>query len=230
MRVAAIVPVKALGAAKSRLSPALDQHGRATLALWLARRVTSAVRASGAVKWLAVVSPDATALGWAASAGIMPLRQQRGDLNDGLEVGRQWALDSGADAVLVLLGDLPSLAPEDVRALVTLGVSTAQRAAAAGAAGAAVLAPDRAGSGTNGLFVAPAHAMPFAFGPESRKAHIALARQHDLLVATFRTPGTAFDVDRPADLDELRVSGDWPAGALDGPCASTSRRSDGTGF
>jgi 2-phospho-L-lactate/phosphoenolpyruvate guanylyltransferase len=228
VNVAAVVPVKALGAAKSRLKAVLDERARATLALWLVDRVVTAVRASGAVKWLAIVSPDASALAWAASAGITALPQHGGDLNDGLELGRQWARAAGAQALLVLLGDLPLLAPGDVRALVALAAETAERDP--NPAGVAVLAPDRAGAGTNALLLAPVGALPFAFGPESHRRHLALARRRGLLVATYRAPGTAFDVDRPADLDELCQAGLWPVGALEGPCAAASGRTDGPGI
>ncbi len=80
----------------------------------------------------------------------------------------------------------------------------------AGGLGLVVLAPDRAGAGTNALLLRPPGSMPFAFGAGSYAGHLALAREHGVAVATYRAAGTAFDVDGPADLAELRAGGLWP--------------------
>jgi 2-phospho-L-lactate/phosphoenolpyruvate guanylyltransferase len=242
VKVAAVIPVKALGAAKSRLRGALSADQRAALALWLLERVMGAVVASGAVDEVAVVSPDRMALELAMQVAarppghgrpdaapdsgvedvpdktptIMPLWQERGDLNAGLDLGLRWALAGRAGGLLVLLGDLPSLQPDEVREMVDLGVDLAGRMRGQGKRGVAVLAPDRAGTGTNGLFVAPAGAMPFAFGAQSRSRHEALARGHGLAAIAYLSLGTSFDVDRPEDLDELRAGGAWPGEGAQG--------------
>jgi 2-phospho-L-lactate guanylyltransferase len=237
LRVAAVVPVKALEAAKSRLSAVLGEAERAALALWLLERVVAALRASGGVADLAVVSPDEAALDHARDAGVVALRQAAGDLNAAIEQGRRWAIGRGAEALFVALGDLPLLTGTDVRDMIALaqapesnrggdGDGTYRRGREgrgrgrrfslvpsmvnkSGAASRVVLAPDRAGTGTNALLLRPPEGMPFAFGAGSYARHRALARKHRVAVATFRAAGMAFDVDGPADLEELRTGGLW---------------------
>jgi 2-phospho-L-lactate guanylyltransferase len=99
---------------------------------------------------------------------------------------------------------------------VRLAAEGAARAAAEGGTGAGVLAPDRGGTGTNALLLAPPDCLPFAFGVGSRARHEELARAGGVMLATYAAPGTAFDVDRPADLEELRAADLWPprAGAV----------------
>jgi 2-phospho-L-lactate guanylyltransferase len=204
VKTVAVVPINALAAVKSRLSETLDETGRGALVLWMAERVLAAIRGSEAVAATAVVSPDATVLRWADKHGAVSMLQRRGSLNDGLELGREWALAQRADALLILLADLPCLTSEDVRRLVWAAETTGEAAA--------VLAPDRRGEGTNGMVLQPAGLMPFAFGTRSLQRHLRLARAAGAEPVLRRAPGTCFDVDTVADLDELRACGLWIPG------------------
>jgi 2-phospho-L-lactate guanylyltransferase len=213
VNVAAIVPVKTLGAAKSRLGRLLDADERGRLALWLLGRVAGALVSSGAIAATAVVSPDAAVRAWARQAGLVALPQEAGDLNDAVALGADWARRLGADALLVTLGDLPFLTGGEVRALAARGADLARHASPAGA-GIALLAPDRAGTGTNALYVAPPLALPFVFGVASHEQFTAVAARAGVRLDTFASPGTAFDVDGADDLAVLRRRMRWPAGAL----------------
>ncbi|MGH2484968.1 MAG: 2-phospho-L-lactate guanylyltransferase, partial [Ktedonobacterales bacterium] len=100
MRTVALVPINALAVAKSRLADALDAEERRALVLWMAERVLSAIRASGVTARIAVVSPDPAALAWARAEHVDAIYQPTGDLNAGLELGRAWAREEGAGALL----------------------------------------------------------------------------------------------------------------------------------
>ncbi|HEX6122067.1 MAG TPA: 2-phospho-L-lactate guanylyltransferase [Ktedonobacterales bacterium] len=207
-RVLAVVPLNATPQAKSRLRGALDEAGRAELVRWMAARVLAALSESGVVARVAVVSPDAAMLAWAAGQGAVPLRQERGRLNAGLELGRRWARAEGAEALLVALGDLPLLRAEEVAALAALaGVGTTQPSGEYRPGIA--LAPDAQETGTNLLLLRPPEALPFAFGRASFPRHVALARVRGIEPAILRAAGARFDVDLPRDLAELerRVPG-----------------------
>ncbi len=207
MSVAAIIPVKALDGAKQRLSAALDQPARAALVLWLLQRVILAVQTSVQVDHLAVVSPDNDVLARARHLGATALRQHTGDLNIGLELGREWALANGADTLLVLLGDLPLVRGADIAGMVKTQVKEqAARRPHHTSTGQVVLAPDRAQTGTNALLLRPPDCLPFAFGPDSCARHRALAHQLGLGLSLYHRESIAFDVDWIADLDELRAS------------------------
>jgi 2-phospho-L-lactate guanylyltransferase len=207
----ALVPINTLTAAKSRLSGSVGAEERQALVLWMASRVLAAVRRSGAVTSVAVVSPDPAVLCWSEGQGATAVHQVNGDLNDGLEVGRRWALAHGAEALLVLLADLPFLTPRDVRAMVSAAApapastpTSTLASVPARVQAAVVLAPDRTGRGTNGLLIRPATLLPFAFGQDSLEQHLALARERGLEPLLRRMAGTCFDVDTPSDLEELR--------------------------
>jgi 2-phospho-L-lactate/phosphoenolpyruvate guanylyltransferase len=198
----AVVPVKGLDAAKTRLSGLLSAEERGALALAMAGRVVESLRASGCFARIAVVSPDPRALDWARERDVDALAQASHGLNRGLELARGWAQEEHATALLVALGDLPLLSPDEVRALVDLAAGSSANAQV-------LLAPDRDEHGTNLLLLRPPSLMPFAFGEGSFARHAAIARSFAGEPLIFRSPGTAFDVDGPLDLAELEARGLW---------------------
>lgn len=201
-----IIPLNQLGRAKSRLASALAPTERAALALALAEITLRALRESDTLAQVAVISPDPVALAWAEARGAIPLLQRsagpmrRAGLNAGLRQARGWAVEQRASGLLIALGDLPLLAPEDIRRFVAM-TRLYERVVA--------LAPDRADEGTNLLLARPAALAPIAYGSGSFARHRRLAQRLGAPTVEFRAPGAAFDVDAPDDLDELRARGLW---------------------
>src|SRR5690349_16717482 len=128
MKLAAIVPLNSRAQVKTRLSSVLDAAGRANLSSWLAWRVISALH-QAEIAHIGVVSPDHDILRWAWQSGAQPIHQIGSGLNDALELGRQWALKQHADALLVVLGDLPLLTRDDVLAMAAYGEHVGDRPA-----------------------------------------------------------------------------------------------------
>ena len=195
MSTVAVVPVKALAEAKSRLAGALSPAERGAAALQFARHVVGAILDSRAVDRCAVISPDPVVLALAATLGAEPLAQTSSGLNPALEEARAWAIGAGADALLIVLGDLPWVTPADIAAIV----------AAAEPGPAVVLAPDHYGTGSNALLLAPPAAIPFRFGRDSAAQHTLVAAQRGVPLRRYVSPTVAFDVDTPADLAAWRA-------------------------
>ena len=145
--------------------------------------------------------------------GVRPGRSLGAIVDEGLLLVRAWRAsptreavppvdrferDEGVwetpDAALVIMGDLPSLEADDVRALVTL-LETHD----------IVLAPDAAGTGTNALAMRLPPPMRTRFcGGESLADHLRDANALGLRVALCERPGLGFDVDQPVDYERLR--------------------------
>lgn len=194
-RVTAIVPVKGLRDGKSRLNQTIEPGERAELVLTTLRTVLAALTVPP-ISSRIVVSPDRGVLHAARLAGAIGLAQveQAADaLNGALEQARQYALANVPQAILVVLGDLPLLAPADIETMIALATHEAM----------AIIAPDRHETGTNALLLQPPTALPFAFGVASCQRHLALANQLGLPATLYQTPGLAFDLDTPTDLREL---------------------------
>ena len=196
MSVRIIVPHRGLAAAKTRLSGVLDDGEREALAQRLLERVLAVAHA--ACGDVVVISPSEALGPLVAAAGARLVHQRGMGLNAGLEQARREALAEGIDALLVLHGDLPNLATDDVSALL---------AAVPQPTGVAI-APDRGGRGTNGLALRPPDAIPFRFGVESLAAHRAEAEAAGMPLVEVVRPGLAFDLDTPADLARWIELGD----------------------
>ncbi|MHB8618840.1 MAG: 2-phospho-L-lactate guanylyltransferase [Chloroflexota bacterium] len=193
--VAAIVPVKSLQAAKTRLIGELNPDERGALAGRLLRGVLATLASAPAIAAWAVVSRDDRALELAREWGGQAIREAGSDLNSALDQARRWAVDAGMEAILVLPADVPLLTVEDVDGM-----------AAAADESDVVIAPSGDG-GTNGLFLRPPDVIPFRFGPGSAALHRREAMQRHLSVKTFVSHTLAFDVDTPEDLRRYREIG-----------------------
>jgi 2-phospho-L-lactate guanylyltransferase len=191
-----IVPHRGLEAAKTRLAPVLDPAEREALARTLLARVLGVARAAS--DDVVVISPSEALRPIVEDVGARLAVQRGMGLNAGLEQARAEAVADGATALLVLHGDLPNLSVADIEALV----------AAMPTSGGVAIAPDRAGTGTNGLAQSPADAIPFGFGSDSFARHREAAAAAGLAVAVVERPGLAFDLDTPADLARWLELGD----------------------
>lgn len=200
--VTALVPLKSLSSAKTRLAGALDAHERRTLACWMATRVLAACREADAVGRVVLLADDAPTARAVDTAGVEVAVMSQSGL--GPTLAEADARFGHEPATLVLAADLPLVCAADVDAVCTVGWP----------APAVVIAPADDG-GTAALLRRPPSAMGSAFGPGSARAHERLARAAGLAPRLVRRAGMAHDVDEPADLEALeRAPADSPAGPL----------------
>lgn len=207
-RIIALVPVRGLEGAKARLGEALDAEERRALVERLLARTIAAAAATPAVAEVIVISPDSAVLALAGDMGARVVAQEGRGLNEGLDEGRVQAIEAGADAVLVVPGDLPAVSSAELTRVVgEARAHVASRTAAAAPDRAlVVLVADRAGSGTNVLLVAPSDAIPFRFGDGSRAAHAAAAVA--ACAAYLEVAGPLdLDLDTPDDLLAAEAAG-----------------------
>ncbi len=189
-----MIPVKRFGAAKQRLSPGLDQEPRAALAAAMLEDVLDAIGDATALSEVIVVSGEPAAARAARARGLLLVDDDDSGHSEAAARGAGVALDRGADAVVMLPGDCPLLDASELDAAVAR-ISPRRLA----------IAPDRHGTGTNGLLVAPPDGIRPAFGPGSRDRHAALGRAAGLEVAVEQLSSLALDLDTPADLEAIRA-------------------------
>ena len=200
-RIFALVPVRHLERAKSRLGDALDAEERAVLArrfLDATLAALVAVRDAGRIRGIVVASGDPAALAVAVGAGVVPLPVPGRDLVEDLAVARERARGAGATAVLVVPIDLAGIGPAPVVAILDRAATAAVDARTAGR-GLVLLVPDQRGDGTNLLLLAPPTVIAFAYGPGSRGRHLAAAAAAGALTVEASGP-LSFDIDTPEDL------------------------------
>lgn len=198
MTSAVLVPVKAPGAGKQRLAAVLREPVRARLIETMLSQVLSAVFASTGVCQVRVLSPEPRALPQGAG---MVLDGGR-DLNAALEYARGALSSPGVSHITVIFADLPLLTAGEVTGLIEA------------AGGGLAIAADHAGTGTNALCLPADADFRFEFGPGSLARHLAQAEAAGLPCRVVRSPGLAFDIDEPRDVEALRQLGDPRYGFL----------------
>jgi 2-phospho-L-lactate guanylyltransferase len=198
-RTWAVVPIRGLRTAKTRLGGDLAPDERRALVTEMLRRTLVATRDSTAIESTVVVTLDPAAARLAKAHGAIGLVERVPGLNEAIVAGRSLAAARGATAVLVLPADLPRITPAAVSELVDASREAVDGAVALGLPGAVTLIPDRHGEGTNALLLAPPEVVEPAFGTASRAAHRAKALAAG---ATYQEVGgpLSLDVDTRDDL------------------------------
>ncbi|MFN2419361.1 MAG: 2-phospho-L-lactate guanylyltransferase [Candidatus Limnocylindria bacterium] len=193
-----IVPHRGLEAAKTRLAPSLSPEERIMLASQLLQRVLKVTRE--VCDDVVVISPSRALAEIVEPSGARLVVQRGMGLNEGLEQARFDALVEDVDTLTILHGDLPNLQASDVEVLTS--------ALPDGGGPAVAIAPDRAGTGTNGLALRPPGVIRFRFGVGSFAAHLEEVQRAGVPLVAVNRAGLSFDLDTPEDLTRWLELGD----------------------
>jgi 2-phospho-L-lactate/phosphoenolpyruvate guanylyltransferase len=194
-RTWALVPIRGLETAKTRLGEDLDAEERVQLVTGLLRRTLRATRDARAIAGTIVVTMDPEAAGIAKQLRAVGLVERAPGLNAAIEAARSLAVARRATAILVLPADIPSVSAAAIDALLQSAGATPR----ADVDGLVAIVPDRHGLGTNALLVSPPGAIEPAFGEGSRAAHARRARAAGARFLELDGP-LAIDLDTAADL------------------------------
>lgn len=192
MRIAAIVPVRAIVGGKQRLAGVLDQYGRARLVRTMLDTVLTVLSKSPGLTDVCVLSRDAGS----APRGFRLLVDGSDSLNAALTIAASTLEHEGFDGVLVIPADLPFITANEVQRLL---VNSRPRRV--------LIVPDAAGDGTNALLLAPPRIVQPCFGEGSCAAHYSRAYRAGAAPLLLHSPGIACDIDLPADLIRLASEG-----------------------
>lgn len=202
MNATAIIPVKRFGQAKQRLLERLDRPQRAAIVKAMLSDVLAAVCEVPAIERIIVVTGEGRAERIAlahARRATTPIEVLQDPEDAGhsraATLGIIRALSHGAQAAVLLPGDCPLLDPAE------LGAALERMRE-----GRVGVVPDRHGTGTNALLLAPADAIAPAFGEGSCERHLDRARRagHEAVLEPLGS--LALDLDTPDDLAALAAA------------------------
>jgi 2-phospho-L-lactate guanylyltransferase len=185
-----VVPVRAFALGKARLADRLAPEERADLA----RRFAGRVVAAAGDRPVVVVTSAPEVEVWATELGVATIADP-GSLDRAAADGRAYLRELGCVRVVVAHADLPF-------------ARTLDPVSEDGDDPIVALVPCHRNDGTPVLSVPTAAPFRFAYGPGSFRRHVDEAERLGLAVRVVRDPDLAFDVDLPADLEQLRVR-DW---------------------
>lgn len=184
----ALIAIKNLSLGKKRLAGTLSPAGREQLIRTMLNQVLDSLSASHSVQNMAIVTSEHLL----TTHDVTLLTDIGGGLNTAIAHAVRTLEAAGASELLVLHGDLPLVTPAEIDELVALGRHNG-----------IALAPDRQRQGTNAVYLKAGTGFEFHFGPHSFEQHQTEAARCDLLPVIAELPGFAFDVDEPADLEQL---------------------------
>ncbi len=203
MAAFAVITIKRFDSAKQRLAESLDPDRRRKLAEAMLADVLAAVGRARRLAGTIVVTGEDRAREMAVAAGATVVDDPDEGHSGAAVRGADRAVELGADRVVLLPGDCPLLDPRELDRLLT-GMPSPWLA----------VVPDRHGTGTNSLAIAPPDSITPAFGEGSCERHLELARRAGIPHTRERVESLALDLDTPADVIALtaRLEADREAG------------------
>jgi len=193
VKATAVLPVKRFGAAKQRLAVGVGKARRAAIVAAMLEDVLEAIDGARLVDRTLVVTSEPLAAELAAAAGAEIVADpDEGGHSGAALAGASRAEELGAESVVMLPGDCPLIDPLELDRLLT---GLPERFAA--------VVPDRHGTGTNALVLAPPSVIEPSFGEGSCARHVAAARAAGVPYAVEELPSLGLDLDTPADVVAL---------------------------
>jgi 2-phospho-L-lactate guanylyltransferase len=184
-----LLPIKSFQKGKQRLASVLSDRERVQLNEYFFSHMLGIAKTYPGLERTAIVSDADDVIQMANSYGTHIIRCARPGLNEALAEGRLSLVNSGATSMIILPVDLPFACVQDLIEISSLGDRYP-----------VVIAPDKAGTGTNALFLDSKVSLKFQFGSNSFRLHqlesIRCGRQPYL----FINERISLDIDEPGDL------------------------------
>jgi 2-phospho-L-lactate guanylyltransferase len=197
MRTAAILPVKHFAQAKQRLGASVADPLRLELARAMVGDVLAALTETALIECTIVVTGEPSVAELAHAQGAIVLDDTaRAGQSAAVNLGIERALTEGMERALCVPGDCPTLDPDELEALLSAPRNGEPEV---------VIVPDRHGTGTNGLLLAPPDAIFPSFGLGSCERHRELAIAAEVPWRIERPSSLLLDIDTGEDLAALRA-------------------------
>ena len=190
----AVLPAKDLVDAKQRLADALSPPERRLLFRTMYEDVLSVLADVPGLDGIAVITRDEEAAAVAKSYGarIITEAENQGQ-TAAVEAAVATLIDDGITSIMTFPGDAPLITRDEIETVL----------AAHGDAPAMTIVPAHDRRGSNCIALSPPNLIPFSFGNDSFKPHLAAARARGVDPVILDLPGIALDIDTPDDLRQL---------------------------
>lgn len=191
-KIFAVIPVKKLNEAKSRLSPLLTNYERKEFCLKMLEDVLNGVKSSKHISQIVVVSTDPTVRQTAKTFEAVFLKERKTGMNQAISEAIDWCIQKGATSVLILPADIPLIKSTDVDKIISLSERTS-----------IVISPSKSGEGTNALLLTPPDVSPTFYGSRSFQKHIDEAQKRKISFFELRSSRISLDIDTVKDLKDF---------------------------
>jgi len=189
MKINALIPVKSLSDAKSRLAQEYSFYERKELVFSMLNHILTVLKSCNDIKEITLVTPDELIKKYVLKLGVNVLPEEKHGLNQTLTFAAQ--KETKTLGLLTIFADLPFLKKNDIEQMINYARNYE-----------VVLASSK-DNGTNAILLKKPLLLPYLFGNNSFKKYFEEAKKAKLKTTVYTSKTIAFDIDTVEDVKLL---------------------------
>lgn len=200
MKIAAVIPMKSLHSAKSRLSNILTAQQRKNLAMYLLDATIKEIKKSCIISEIIIVSNDKAVKNYSCLNNIKYIKDSEEGVNKAVILADNYCIDNGINANIVIPHDLPFISAKEIDEICTMSNKYHK---------CIIICPSKRFDGTNILFRKPPDVIKTYYDDNSYMNHLKEAYKFKIPIESLDIVKLRFDLDTKEDLLELFPLENW---------------------
>lgn len=200
MKIAAVIPMKSLHSAKSRLSNILTAQQRKNLAMYLLNTTIKELKESNFISEIVIVSSDEAVKNYSSINNLTFVKDSDKGVNEAVILADKYCVDNGINANIVIPQDLPFISAKEIDEICTISNKYHK---------CIIICPSKRFDGTNILFRKPPGVIKTHYDNNSYMNHLKEASKFKIPIESLDIVKLRFDLDTKEDLLELFPLQNW---------------------
>jgi 2-phospho-L-lactate/phosphoenolpyruvate guanylyltransferase len=200
-KIAAVIPVKNLHYAKSRLSTILTLQQREKLVLFLFNITIRTLKKSQFISEIVVVSSDKTIERFSFKNGLKVIKDFDSGVNNAVILADHYCIDNDIDANIIIPQDLPFISVKEIDYICNISEKYPK---------CVIICPSKRFDGTNILFRKPPTVIATFYDNNSYFNHLKEAQKFNIPIELLNFDNLMFDIDTKEDFFEFLYCKTWP--------------------
>lgn len=200
MKIAAVIPMKSLHSAKSRLSNILTAQQRKNLAMYLLNTTIKELKESNFISEIVIVSSDEAVKNYSSLNNLTFVKDSDKGVNEAVILADKYCVDNGINANIVIPQDLPFISAKEIDEICTISNKYHK---------CIIICPSKRFDGTNILFRKPPGVIKTHYDNNSYMNHLKEASKFKIPIESLDIVKLRFDLDTKEDLLELFPLQNW---------------------
>ena len=200
MKIAAVIPMKSLHSAKSRLSNILTAQQRKNLAMYLLDATITELKKSNFISEIIIVSIDKAVENYSCLNNLKFIKDSDEGVNKAVILADNYCINNGINANIVVPHDLPFISAKEIDEICTISNKYHK---------CIIICPSKRFDGTNILFRKPPDVIKTHYDDNSYMNHLKEAYKLKIPVESLDLVKLRFDLDTKEDLLELFPLENW---------------------
>jgi 2-phospho-L-lactate guanylyltransferase len=200
MKIAAVIPMKSLHSAKSRLSNILTAQQRKNLVMYLLDATIKELKKSNFISEIIIVSNDKALKQYTCINNLKFIKDSDEGVNQAVILADKYCIDNGINANIVIPQDLPFISAKEIDKICIISNKYHK---------CIIICPSKRFDGTNVLFRKPPDVIKTHYDNNSYMNHLKEAYKFKIPIESLDIVKLRFDLDTKEDLLELFPLENW---------------------